>query len=34
VTVIAEELTVNRETVQQIVKEDVGMRKISTKIVP
>jgi hypothetical protein len=24
----------NRETVQQIVKEDLGMRKISTKMVP
>jgi hypothetical protein len=24
----------NRETVRQIVKEDLGMRKISAKIVP
>jgi histone-lysine N-methyltransferase SETMAR len=24
----------NRETVQQIVKEDLGMRKISAKVVP
>jgi len=24
----------NRETVQQIVKEDLGMRKISAKMVP
>ena len=34
VTVIAEELNMNRETVQQIGKEDLGMRKISTKVVP
>jgi len=34
VTVIAEEFNMNRETVQQIVKEDLGMRKISTKMVP
>jgi hypothetical protein len=33
VRVIAE-LNVNRETVRQIVKEDLGMRKISTKMVP
>ena len=32
--VIAEELNMNRETVQQIVKEDLGMRKISAKMVP
>jgi len=32
--VIAEELSMNRETVQQIVKEDLGMRKISAKMVP
>ena len=31
VTVIAEELNMNRETVRQIVKEDLGMRKISTQ---
>ena len=29
-----EELNMNRETVQQIVKEDMGMRKISAKTVP
>ena len=34
VKVIAEELNMNRETVQQIVKEDLGMRKISAKMVP
>jgi hypothetical protein len=34
VRVIAEELNVNRETVQQILKEDLEMRKISTKMVP
>jgi len=34
VRVIAEELNVNRETVRQIVKEDLGMRKISAKMVP
>ena len=34
VTVIAEELNLNRETVRQIVKEDSGMRKFSTKMVP
>ena len=34
VRVIAEELSINRETVRQIVKEDLGMRKISTKMVP
>ena len=32
VRVIAEELNMNRETVQQIVKEDLGMRKISAKL--
>jgi hypothetical protein len=32
--VIAEELNMNRETVRQIVKEDLGMRKFSAKIVP
>jgi hypothetical protein len=31
VRVIAEELNINRETVRQIVKEDLGMRKISAK---
>jgi len=34
VKVIAEELNINRETVRQIVKEDLGMRKISPKMVP
>jgi hypothetical protein len=34
VRVIAEELNMNRETVQQIVKEDLGMREISAKMVP
>jgi hypothetical protein len=34
VRVIAEELNMNRETVRQIVKEDLWMRKISTKMVP
>jgi hypothetical protein len=34
VRVIAEELNMKRETVRQIVKEDLGMRKISAKIVP
>ena len=34
VRVIAEELNMNRETVRQIVKEDLGMRKISAKMVP
>jgi len=34
VRVIAEELHMNRETVRQIVEEDLGMRKISTKMVP
>ena len=28
------ELNMNRETVRQIVKEDLGMKKISTKMVP
>ena len=32
VRVIAEEFNMNRETVQQIVKEDLGMREISTKM--
>jgi DNA-directed RNA polymerase sigma subunit (sigma70/sigma32) len=32
--VIAEELNKNRETVRQIEKEDLEMRKISAKIVP
>jgi len=31
VRVIAEELNMNRETVRQIVKEDLGMRKIPQK---
>jgi histone-lysine N-methyltransferase SETMAR len=34
VTAIAEELYMNRETVRQIVKEDLGVRKISAKMVP
>ena len=34
VKVIVEELNMNRETVRQIVKEDLGMRKISAKMVP
>ena len=34
VRVIAKELNMNRETVWQIVKEDLGMRKISAKMVP
>jgi RecG-like helicase len=34
VRVVAEELNMNRETVQQIIKEDLGMRKISAKMVP
>ena len=33
VTAIAEELSMNRETVRQIVKEDLGMRKMSAKMV-
>ena len=32
--VIAGELNVNREPLRQIVKEDLGMRKISAKMVP
>jgi len=34
VRAIAEKLNMNRETVRQTVKEDLGMRKISTKMVP
>jgi len=34
VSVIAEEVNMNRETVQQIVKEDLGLRNISAKTVP
>jgi len=34
VTVIAEELNMSRKTVRQIVKEDLGMRKFSAKMVP
>jgi hypothetical protein len=34
VRVIAEELNMNREMVQRIIKEDLGMRKFSTKMVP
>jgi hypothetical protein len=34
VRVIAEELNINRETVQHTVKKDLGMIKISAKMVP
>jgi len=34
VRVIAEELNMNSESVRQIVKEDLGMRNISAKMVP
>ena len=34
VRVVAEELNMNRETMRQIVKEDLGMRKFSAKMVP
>jgi len=34
VTVTAEELNMHRETMRQIVKEGMGMRKISAKMVP
>ena len=34
VRVIAEELNMNKETVRQIVKEDLGMRTVSAKMVP
>ena len=34
VRIIAEELNMNKEIVRQIVKEDLGMRKFSTKMVP
>ena len=34
VRVKADELNMNRKTVRQIVKEDLGMRKISAKMVP
>jgi hypothetical protein len=34
VAVIAEKLNMNKETVRQIAKEDLGMRKFSAKIVP
>ena len=34
VRVTAEEFNMNREAVQQIVKEDLGMRKISAKMEP
>jgi hypothetical protein len=34
VTVTAEELNMNRETVRQIVKGDLGTRNISAKMVP
>jgi len=34
VRVISEKLNMNRETVRQIVKEDLGMRQISAKMVP
>jgi histone-lysine N-methyltransferase SETMAR len=34
VRLIPEELNMNRETVRQIITEDLGMRKISAKMVP
>jgi hypothetical protein len=34
VKVIAEKLNMNRETVRQTVKEDLGIRKISATMVP
>jgi histone-lysine N-methyltransferase SETMAR len=34
VRLIAEELNMNRETVKQIITEDLGMRKISAKMMP
>jgi hypothetical protein len=34
VRLIAEELNMNRETVRQILTEDLGMRKFSAKMVP
>ena len=34
VRVIAEELKMNSETVRQIVKEELGKRKISAKMLP
>jgi hypothetical protein len=34
VRLIAEELNMNRETVQQILTEDLGMRKFSPKMEP
>jgi hypothetical protein len=34
VTLIAEELNINREAVRQILTEDLGMRKFSAKMVP
>jgi hypothetical protein len=34
VRLIAEELTMNRESLRQIIVEDLGMREISTKMVP
>jgi transposase len=34
VRLIAKELNMNRETVRQIITEDLGMRKISAKMVP
>ena len=34
VRVIAEEVNMNSETVRQIVKEDLRMRKISPKMIP
>jgi hypothetical protein len=33
VRVIEEEMNMNRETVRQIIKEDLGMRKIFAKMV-
>jgi hypothetical protein len=34
VRLIAEELNMNKETVRQILTEDLGMRKVSAKMVP
>jgi hypothetical protein len=34
VRLIAEELSMNREPVRQIITEDLGMKKISAKMVP
>jgi hypothetical protein len=34
VTLLAEELNINRETLRQIITEGLGMRKVSAKMVP